>query len=213
MDIHVFTGIVQALGTVKELFKCGVLTKLCVVCPEGFLSRVELGASIAVDGVCLTLQAVKSEEAWFDVMPETFTKTTLSCTQVGTLVNLERALRVGDELGGHILSGHIIGTGSIAHIQTLSSDHCELSIETNPDFLKYILPKGSVAIDGVSLTVVKTTGTGFEVHLIPETLKRTQLGRKQLHSLVNLEIDSQTQAIVNTVDQWLGKHYAKEQTA
>lgn len=199
-----FTGIVKEVGFISNIASNEDGASLSITCPEGFLEGVELGASIAVDGVCLTVKQVKDNLASFDAIPETLQKTTLGFAKVSQKVHLERSAKIGDEIGGHLLSGHIMGMGRLNAIDSPSGKTKIWTIEA-PHLMKMIFPKGYIAIDGASLTVVECTDTTFTVHLIPETLERTHFKNKNINDQVNLEIDAQTIAIVHTVEAWLSR--------
>ncbi len=182
-----FTGIVEELGRLKKLDKGAASARLTI---EGaiVLQEVRLGDSIAVNGICLTVTAYHDRFFFVDVMAETLRKSNLAELKPGDRVNLERALRVGDRLGGHIVSGHIDGVGQISG--QLPEDIAVLTEITAPaEVMRYIIKKGSVAIDGISLTVVDRTENTFRVSLIPHTAKLTTLGYKKVGDRVNLESD------------------------
>ena len=184
-----FTGIVEDLGTVLELAESDDAARLTVRTGIG-VDGVPLGGSIAVNGCCLTV--VERGPDWFvaDVMAETLTKTSLGGATAGTRVNIERAVRAGDRLDGHIVQGHVDGTGRLVSRQP--STHWEVvTIEVPRPLLRYLAPKGSVAVDGISLTVIDVDDQGATVtiSLIPETLARTTLGIRAPGDLVNLEVD------------------------
>jgi riboflavin synthase len=211
-----FTGIVQGLGTVVGIVDRPGLRTLAVECPGTYFDGLQTGASVAVDGVCLTVTRVENSKnqepnagATFDVMSETLEKTTVGSLREGSRVNVERSCRVGDEVGGHVVSGHVTGTAEIASVER-SENNCVTTFRVPNAWMKYVLPKGFVAIDGCSLTVVdvdRRAGT-FTVALIPETLARTTFGFKGIGDRANLEIDSRTQAIVDTVEAYLaGKNF------
>ena len=143
--------------------------------------------------MCLTATSV-SDTVTFDVIPETLDRTTLGSLSSGSNVNVERALKFGDELGGHLLSGHIMGTAEIVAVENQ-----DYTIQCPPEMAEYIQEKGYIAVDGISLTIGKTSGKGgFDVHIIPETLRLTTLGSKGVGDQVNIEIDAMTQAVVET---------------
>lgn len=171
---------------------------------------LELGASVSVDGVCLTAAAIDGTRVLFQIIPETLSRTTLGGLEVGSLVSVERSYRVGDEIGGHEVSGHITGTGRIAEVRREGGRYT-LRVSVPPEWLRYILPKGFVAIDGSSLTVGETYPDGsFELHLIPETLRLTNLGNKAVGDRVNVELDARTVAIVDTVERVLAQRFAAD---
>ncbi len=182
-----FTGLVEELGRIKKIMSTARSVRLTVGARQ-VLSDVKIGDSIAVNGACLTVVEYGAGYFTADVMPETVKQTGLKDLKLGSAVNLERTLRVGDRLGGHIVSGHIDGIGTVS---ALSKDDIAviLTIESTPDVLKYIVKKGSIAVDGISLTVVDCTSKQFRVSLIPHTYAVTALAEKHVGSLVNLETD------------------------
>ncbi len=182
-----FTGLVAELGTVQELARQGISYHLTVRAFK-VLEGLKIGDSVAVNGVCLTVVRLGGEGFTADVMPETVRLTNIGLLRSGDRVNLERTLRLCDGLDGHIVSGHVEGLG------TILSERAEgiarvVSFSAEPRLLKYILPKGSIAIDGISLTVTEVRGDGFSVSLIPHTVKETTLGCKTVGDKVNLETD------------------------
>ena len=191
-----FTGIIQGTGCVQSVRRDSVVTiDVQIPSTEG----LEIGASVAIDGVCLTATSV-SDTVTFDVIPETLERTTLGSLSSGSNVNVERALKFGDELGGHLLSGHIMGTAEIVAVENQ-----DYTIQCPPEMAEYIQEKGYIAVDGISLTVGKTSGKGgFDVHIIPETLRLTTLGSKGVGDHVNIEIDAMTQAVVETTKRLMG---------
>lgn len=170
--------------------------------PEDMAGGLQTGASVAHNGCCLTVTETDGCTARFDLMAETLDKTNLGRLKAGDLVNLERAARFGDEIGGHLMSGHITATTEILRIER--TEHNTTMHFALPAALKpYILPKGFVGLDGCSLTIGSVGEDSFCVHLIPETLRRTLFGTRQAGDTVNLEIDPQTQAVVETVGRIL----------
>jgi riboflavin synthase, alpha subunit len=170
--------------------------------PEDMAGGLQTGASVAHNGCCLTVTETDGRTARFDLMAETLDKTNLGRLKAGDLVNLERAARFGDEIGGHLMSGHITATTEILRIER--TEHNTTMHFALPAALKpYILPKGFVGLDGCSLTIGSVGEDSFCVHLIPETLRRTLFGTRQAGDTVNLEIDPQTQAVVETVGRIL----------
>jgi len=182
-----FTGIVEDLGKVQSLQKGSHSARLRIT--SGLIvSDVKLGDSIAVNGICLTVTSFDSSGFTVDVMLETLKKTTLGELKPGQEVNLERALRLSDRLGGHLVSGHIDGVGTVIK-RTEQDIAVVMRINYPPQLGKYLVPKGSVAIDGTSLTVVDVQPDSFSVSLIPHTRGITTLGHKQTGDTVNLEMD------------------------
>ena len=182
-----FTGLVAELGTVQRLARQGNSYHLTVGAKK-VLENLKIGDSVAVNGACLTV--VHMDEGGFtaDVMPETVRLTNIGSLQPGSKVNLERTLRLCDGLDGHIVSGHVEGLGTISE-QRPEGIAVVVTIATPPELLKYIIKKGSIAIDGISLTVTEVTDTSFSVSLIPHTAKETTLGFKKVGDSVNLETD------------------------
>ena len=195
-----FTGIVQGLGTIKAIDEGDGITTFSVLCPD--TQDLAIGASVAIDGVCLTATSIEGELVTFDIIPETMERTTLGERGVGDEVNIERSLRYGDEVGGHLLSGHIIGRGLVTYAQAVG-EGAQLKIKAPPSIQKYIQTKGYIGIDGISLTLGEVNGNEFDLHIIPETLRLTALGSKQAGDAVNIEIDSTTMMIVETVERLL----------
>ncbi len=175
-----FTGIVEELGTVVSRegprLRIGART---------VLEDIAMGASIAVNGVCLTVVGWDADEGWWeaDVVDETYARSALGALAPGHRVNLERPVRLSDRLGGHLVQGHVDGVGEIV------TGAPDLRVRTDPDLLRYIVEKGSITVDGISLTVVAPTEDGFTVAVIPHTAEVTTLGHKGPGDLVNLEVD------------------------
>lgn len=185
--VNIFTGIIEELGKVRDI-RTGSRSCQLEIGAGVVLTDVKLGDSIAVNGVCLTVVDFDSDRFVADVMWETLRKTNLERLHTGDLVNLERALRLGDRLGGHLVLGHVDGVGRI--IEQRQVDIALVTrIGCSPELLRYVLPKGSVAVDGISLTVVECLSDSFTVSLIPHTAKSTTLGWKKPGDLVNLETD------------------------
>jgi riboflavin synthase len=182
-----FTGIVEELGTVARIDTQADAIRLTVAA-NTVLDDVHLGDSIAVNGCCLTVAATDGATWTADVMQETLDKTALGALGAGDHVNLERAVRADQRLGGHIVQGHVDGVGTV--LARTPSEHWEVvEIGLPPGMAHYLVAKGSIAVDGVSLTVVDVTDASFTVSLIPETLTRTTLGTRAPGEQVNLEVD------------------------
>ena len=161
---------------------------------------LERGASVAVNGVCLTATEMDGDRVLFDVINETLERTNLSSVQVGDDVNVERSLKMGDELGGHLLSGHIMGLGQLTR-RTEVGEGVDFTVEAPASMMKYIHEKGYIGLNGASLTIGTVEGNRFHIHLIPETLRLTTFGTLQEDEQVNIEIDAMTQTIVATVER------------
>ena len=198
----VFSGIVHSTGTITQASKNKDSLTLEVESSSDFVADLQIGASVCVDGVCLTVTSVTDTLMCFDLIIETLRSTTFDNVKISEQVNLERSIKFGDEIGGHILSGHVSDTVSIDKISKTDENYV-LTFKTSSDIVKYIFPKGYVAINGVSLTVgdVSREDNLFNVYLIPETLRRTNLSNKLVGDLVNVEIESQTRNTVDTITQ------------
>ncbi len=198
-----FTGIVQGIAPIVAIDEKVNFRTHTIKMPPSLLKDLQLGASVANNGVCLTVTKIDGDLVSFDLMQETLKLTNLSKVVVGDSVNIERAMQMGTEIGGHILSGHVYCMAKVINIIP-SENNVQIWFEM-PDngAIKYILHKGFIAIDGISLTIGEVKDNTFCVNLIPETLQRTMISKRPVGSLVNIEIDPQTQAIVDTVERYL----------
>ena len=196
-----FTGIVQKLVKINSIDKQANLIRLSLDLDD-LAKGLELGASVAINGVCLTVSEALRGMVYFDVIPETLETTNLNSLSSSSLVNVERSYKVGDEIGGHIVSGHV---GTTARLVTLIHEQHDrvYTFKVADSWMKYIFHKGFIAIDGASLTVsaVDRSSSTFTVSLIPETIARTTLGLIQLEDEVNIEVEAQTVSIVETVER------------
>ncbi len=199
-----FTGIVQGLATVRSITDRPGLRSFTLGFPPGFCEGLALGASVAVDGVCLTVTALHGEDAAdFDVMQQSLRLTTLGGLREGSRINVERAAKDGAEIGGHPLSGHVDFMATVAEVRRPENNHV-LKIAVPAPWMRYVFAKGYIAVNGASLTVAEAQrqpdGSGwFEVWLIPETLRMTTFGEKAEGAAVHIEIERQTQVFVDTV--------------
>ncbi|MBO0699941.1 MAG: riboflavin synthase [Zavarzinella sp.] len=189
-----FTGLVESLGTVTRVADTGAGHRLTI--SDRIAESLSLGESVAVNGACLTVVEVRGEEFDFDVGPETLNRTNLVRLRAGDRVNLERALRVGDRLGGHFVQGHIDAIGTIDR-RDRAGDWEDVWFRCPAELTRLMVPKGSIAVDGISLTLVNVEADRFSVMLIPHTQAATTLGFKKVGDPVNLEADM------------LAKHVAK----
>jgi riboflavin synthase len=199
-----FTGIVKGLFFIGDVIKHNGLTQYSVILPASMREGLQIGASVSIDGVCQSVVSVQGDHVWFDAIEETLNRTTLRELEVGLRVNVERSARLGDEIGGHLLSGHVFGKARISKVIT-QENQAQIFFEFSPKAIKYLFTKGYVAIDGASLTLVDVGTHEFSVHLIPETLRMTTLGFKKVGDWVNVELDAQTQVIVDTIERLLAK--------
>ena len=195
-----FTGIVQGVGEVITKTSHNTVTSMTIKLPN--VKSLAIGASVSINGVCLTVVSLDSNIVQFDIIDETLKRTNLGDISVGDFVNIERSLKFGDEVGGHVLSGHIYDTG-IINSKTKKGDQMSLSILAPPSIQKYLTEKGYIAIDGISLTVGEIKDGCFDLHIIPETMRLTILDSKEVGDIVNIEIDSNTQLIVETIERLL----------
>ena len=195
-----FTGIVQGVGEVITKTSHNTVTSMTIKLPN--VNGLAIGASVSINGVCLTVVSLDSNIVQFDIIDETLKRTNLGDISAGDYVNIERSLKFGDEVGGHVLSGHIFDTG-IINSKAKKGDQMSLSILAPPSIQKYLTEKGYIAIDGISLTVGEIRDGCFDLHIIPETMRLTILDSKEVGDIVNIEIDSNTQLIVETIERLL----------
>jgi riboflavin synthase len=182
-----FTGIIEGLGTITELRQSGQGKRLTLEA-DFLLGHTKIGDSISVSGACLTVVAIEGKCIKFDVSPETIASTTFSRSKVGDRVNLERALRLSDRIDGHLVSGHIDGMGTIKHKKS-TGNAIVITIGVPESLSRYMITKGSVAVDGISLTINNLGLDGFDVSIIPHTAKQTTIGFNKVGDLVNIETD------------------------
>lgn len=185
--MNLFTGIVEEIGTVSAVKPGPNSLQLSIRCTT-VLSDVQKGDSIAVNGVCLTVAEFSNTQFVADVMPETVKATTLQVLRTGSAVNLERAMAANGRFGGHFVSGHVDSTGEIVSVQQ-RENAVYMEIKLAAEFLKYVMLKGSVTVDGTSLTVFDVTAKGFVISLIPVTQQDSVIGRKRIGDQVNVECD------------------------
>jgi riboflavin synthase len=198
-----YSGITRGLFPVVALERQAGVTHFTVELSAELAHNLELGASVAFDGVCLTVVSIAGRRISFDAIAETLTHTTLAELEPGRLLSVERSVRVGDELGGHDVFGHVIGTGTVVAVSHIGAQ-LDLTVSVPAAWMKYILHKGFVALDGSSLTVGAVYDDGrFEVHLIPETQRLTNFANKRVGDRLNVELDPRTVAIVDTVERVL----------
>ncbi len=200
-----FTGLVETTGRVRTLETRGPGVRLVIGAPTEMVSALTLGESVAVDGACLTVISWKGDQFAVEASAETMAKTTLGERRVGDGVHLERALRVGDRLGGHIVSGHVDATGRVRSRRPVG-ESLFVAFDAPDEILRYVIAKGSIAIDGVSLTVNGVDDKGFDVVLIPHTQSVVHLHQKGPGAKVNLEAD----IIGKYVERLLGGHRGTE---
>jgi riboflavin synthase len=196
-----FTGIVQGVAQVAAITDKPGLRSFRLQFPAGFCAGLEIGASVACDGVCLTVTALSgADQAEFDVMQQSLSLTTLAALQQGSPLNVERAARDGAEIGGHPLSGHVDFKALLASIRQPENNHV-LRVAVPPRWMRYIFAKGYIAVNGASLTIAEANRAEgwFEIWLIPETLRMTTFADKQPGAELNIEIERQTQVFVDTV--------------
>jgi len=182
-----FTGLIEGIGKVRAIRRLGGEVELTIV-PLVQLTGCRVGDSISVDGVCLTVTGVSEESFRMDVSAETVSRSTIGQLRQGDMVNLERALRFTDRLGGHLVSGHVDGTGKILKKEAYEKSW-RLMIEIDKELSRYTIEKGSIAVDGISLTINQCDERSFEVNIIPQTARETTLLKKRVGDLVNIETD------------------------
>jgi len=196
----VFTGIVEGTGIISKINRKENLTRIIVKTPSNFSRGIQVGASVCVDGVCLTVTEINQDSLEFDLIMETLKVTTFGKIEEKSIVNIERSLKLGSEIGGHIISGHVFDTATITEISEPENNYI-LTLSFNPDLQKYIFPKGYISLNGISLTIgeVNKNDNTFTVYLIPETLRLTNLIHKLVGDSINIEIETQTRNTVDTI--------------
>ena len=199
-----FTGIVEGKATVVSAeVNNGVMRLVVDVIDSQRLEGLKTGASIAINGTCLTVVAFSGSHVSFVLIAETLRLTNLSEVKVGSEVNVERAAKFGDEIGGHLLSGHIHTQAEVVRVEP-DEANLALYLQVPTQWHEFILPKGYIALDGASLTIGEHVEDGlFSIHLIPETLRLTTIGSRQPGDKINVEIDSQTQAVIETAKRYM----------
>ena len=204
-----YTGITRGVFPVVAVEERAGVTRFSVELDEALCRDVQIGASVAIDGVCCTVVEQAGNRLSFDAMEETRSLTTLNDLRVGRGVSVERSARVGDELGGHDVFGHVMGTGTVGLVRYVG-EQLDLTINVPASWMRFILHKGFIALDGSSLTVgtVRPEGS-FDVHLIPETQRVTNFSKKRLGDRVNVELDARTVAIVETVERVLAQRASR----
>jgi riboflavin synthase len=199
-----FTGIVQGIASIQTMRQDDDITRLTAAFPKGALTNVQQGASISINGCCLTVTGFSNDEASFDLVPETITRTMFHTLKDGVTVNFERSLKFGDEVGGHVLSGHVDVVAELVNVETLQESKI-VTFKVPPEWTKYLFTKGYIAVQGASLTLTgvdKEQGL-FTISLIPETLAKTTFGEMRVGALANIEIDRTTQVVVDTVERMM----------
>lgn len=191
-----FSGIVTGVAKVTKLDKKAGLHSVGVKIPNS--SSFKTGASVSINGVCLTVTYIEDGSICFDIMQETLKLTNLVSLKINDLVNYEPSIKLGDEIGGHLLSGHVHSRAEIIKINK-TNNNCQWLLKTDSNLIDYIFPKGFIALDGASLTVGEVHLDSFNVHLIPETLRATRFKNLEVGASLNLEVDSQTQVVVDTL--------------
>ncbi|MFP3029325.1 MAG: riboflavin synthase subunit alpha [Arsenophonus sp.] len=202
-----FTGIIKGKGILVAVEDSVNFCTYTVQFSNELLSGLETGASVANNGCCLTVTHIDDDKVSFDLIKETLRLTNLGSLKLGDMINLERSAKYGDEIGGHVISGHIITTAEIAKIFKTKNNLKIWFHMHNKQLMKYILHKGFISVDGISLTVGEVVNNRFCVHLIPETISRTTIAERSLGEKVNIEIDPHTQAVVDTVELVMNKKY------
>lgn len=205
-----YTGIIQNMGRVHRVIEKEKFRTHIVQFPHELIDGLALGASVAHNGCCLTVTKIEGDNVSFDVMAETLRLTNLGMLTVGSVVNLERSAKFGDEIGGHPMSGHIICTAEVDEI-IKTENNKTIWFTLPPSIARYVFHKGFIGLNGASLTIGDVKEGRFNVHLIPETLQRTNIDALQKGDKVNIEIDSQTQIMVDTIERVLSAYQEKMQ--
>lgn len=199
-----YTGIITGQGVVVELERKPGFIHFGVEFPADHLLHLIQGASVSLDGVCLTVVEQKGQKVYFDAMQETLAKTTLGALKLGNQLNLERSALSGTEIGGHVVSGHVDGIATITAIER-PENNLVMTFQADPGLTTYIFSKGFIALNGASLTVVdaQPETCSFKIWFIPETLRKSTFGSKQVGDTVNVEVEFQTKVLVETVERLL----------
>ncbi len=195
-----FTGIVQGTALITQVIEKENFRTHIIELSDEMLDNLCTGASIAHNGCCLTVTHIDGHYVSFDLMRETLQVTNLGELEVGGQVNVERAACIGNEIGGHLMSGHILFTASVTQINETINNY-QIWFEIPEEYKRFVFSKGYIGIDGISLTIGDVKGSRFNINLIPETLQRTNIATRKIGDKINIEIDPQTQAIVETVER------------
>lgn len=202
-----FTGIIQGIAKLKVIKEKNFFRTYTIKLPKKMIKNLKLGSSISNNGCCLTVSCIKNNLISFDIIKETLDVTNLGNLNVGDKINVERSVKLQDEIGGHLMSGHIATTAKIIKIIQLHNNYEMWFFFKNNNFMKFIFKKGFIGIDGISLTVNKIFKNTFSINLIPKTLLSTTIGLKKLGQFVNIEIDFKTQIIVESMERFLKKSF------
>ena len=199
-----FSGIVQTVGKIESIKDKNHIKTIRIETHGDYLEDIAIGQSVSVDGVCLSLVKKNNEYCEFEAVEETINRTTLGSYKRGTKVNLEKSLKFGDTVGGHFVSGHIHTKGKIVEVE-LVGESKNILVEIEEQWIKYLTEKGYISVNGASITIGKVSKNTFYVHLIPETLKTTNLDELIYDNYVNLEFDQATIAIVDTTERLINQ--------
>ena len=199
-----FSGIVQTVGKIESIKDKNHIKTIRIETHGDYLEDIAIGQSVSVDGVCLSLVKKNNEYCEFEAVEETINRTTLGSYKQGTKVNLEKSLKFGDTVGGHFVSGHIHTRGRIVEVE-LVGESKNILVEIEEKWIKYLTEKGYISVNGASITIGKVSKNTFYVHLIPETLKTTNLDQLIYDNYVNLEFDQATIAIVDTTERLINQ--------
>ena len=199
-----FSGIVQTVGKIESIKDKNHIKTIRIETHGNYLEDIAIGQSVSVDGVCLSLVKKNNEYCEFEAVEETINRTTLGSYKQGSKVNLEKSLKFGDTVGGHFVSGHIHTRGRIVEVE-LVGESKNILVEIEEKWIKYLTEKGYISVNGASITIGKVSKNTFYVHLIPETLKTTNLDQLIYDNYVNLEFDQTTIAIVDTTERLINQ--------
>jgi riboflavin synthase len=194
-----FTGIIEEIGHIKKIATKNQAMELSIGATK-ILEDVKLGDSIAINGVCLTVTDFSKDSFSVDVMPETFRATSMATLSVGSPLNLERALAIGDRLGGHFVTGHVDGVAKITQIMPIDNA-VNYTLEMDSELIKHCIFRGSIAVDGISLTIFGVTDNNIQLSIIPHTVSHTILGSKKVGEKVNIECDMLSKHVANLIDK------------
>ena len=199
-----FSGIVQTVGKIESIKDKNHIKTIRIETHGNYLEDIAIGQSVSIDGVCLSLVKKNNEYCEFEAVEETINRTTLGSYKQGSKVNLEKSLKFGDTVGGHFVSGHIHTRGRIVEVE-LVGESKNILVEIEEKWIKYLTEKGYISVNGASITIGKVSKNTFYIHLIPETLKTTNLDELIYDNYVNLEFDQATIAIVDTTERLINQ--------
>ncbi|WP_176083740.1 riboflavin synthase subunit alpha [Martelella sp. HB161492] len=199
-----YTGIVQAVRPLEAVTKNTGYTEFAVTFTDDLLSELKIGASVNIEGTCMSVTSINGHRVTFDAMAATLERTNLGKLKSGDRVNVERSAKLTDEIGGHVMAGHVATTAAVEEI-SITDEGAYIRFRVPEDWAKYIFPRGFLAVNGCSLTVAEADGNLFTINLIPETLRQTTFANYRPGDLLNIEVDHQTMVLVDVIERTMGR--------